>query len=231
MTHICVSKLTIIGPNNGLSPGRRQAIIWTNGGILLIGPLGTNFIEILIGIQTFSFKKMHLKMSAKWRPFCLGLNVLTGYHPHDLSRNLFNGCNVMYVLRDQYDGCWWPGACLAPGHLQPPCRRRPTVTYQGPLNVMVPELLIHPSRLVHCHWDDRISVFRIHYSDVIMGAMASQITDASIVYSTIYLDADQRKHQSSASLAFVRGIRQWSVNSPLKGPVARKMFPLDDVIM
>ena len=71
-----VFKLTIIGSDNGLLPGRRQAIIWTNTGILLIGPLGTNFIEILIGIQTFSFKKMHLKMSsAKWRPFCLGLNV------------------------------------------------------------------------------------------------------------------------------------------------------------
>ena len=72
----CVDKLTIIGSDNGLSPGRRQAIIWTNAGILLIGPLGTNSSEILIGIETFSFKKMHLKMSsAKWRPFCLGLSV------------------------------------------------------------------------------------------------------------------------------------------------------------
>ena len=60
-----------------MSPGRRQAIIWTNAGILLIGPLETNFIDILVGIQTFSVKKMHLKMSsAKWRPFCLGLNEL-----------------------------------------------------------------------------------------------------------------------------------------------------------
>ena len=76
VTHICVGKLTIIGSDNGLSPRRRQAIIWTNAGILLIGPLGTNFSEIQIGIQTFSFKKMYLKMgSAKWRPFCLGLNV------------------------------------------------------------------------------------------------------------------------------------------------------------
>ena len=76
MTHICVGKLTIIGSDNGLSPAWRQAIIWTNAGILLIGPLGTNFSEILIRIQTFSFTKMHLKMlSAKWRPFCLGLNV------------------------------------------------------------------------------------------------------------------------------------------------------------
>ena len=77
--HICVVRQTIIGSDNGLSPGRRQAIIWINAGILLIGPLGTNFSEILIGIQTFSFKKMRLKMlSAKWRPFCLGLNELNG---------------------------------------------------------------------------------------------------------------------------------------------------------
>ena len=76
MTHICVIKLTIIGSDNGLSPGRHQAIIWTNAGVLLIGPLGTKFSEILIGIQPFSFRKMHLKMtSAKWRPICLGLNV------------------------------------------------------------------------------------------------------------------------------------------------------------
>ena len=78
MTHICVSKLTIIVSDNGLSPNRRQAIIWTNAGILLIGPLGTNFSEILIKILTFSLKKMRLKVSsAKRRPFCLGLNVLT----------------------------------------------------------------------------------------------------------------------------------------------------------
>ena len=70
VTHICVSKLTIIGSDNGLSPGRRQAIIWTNDGILLIGPLGTNFSEILIEIHTFSFKKLHLKTSSGiWRPF------------------------------------------------------------------------------------------------------------------------------------------------------------------
>ena len=65
--YICVSKLTIIGSDNGLSPDRRHAIIWTNAGILLIWTLGTNFSEILSEIHTFSFKKMHLKMSsAKW---------------------------------------------------------------------------------------------------------------------------------------------------------------------
>ena len=77
MTHICVNRINIIGSYNGLSPGRRQAIIWTNAGILLIWPLGTNFSEMLIQIHTFSFMKMHVKMSsAKWRPFCLGLNGL-----------------------------------------------------------------------------------------------------------------------------------------------------------
>ena len=75
--HICVSKLTIIGTDNGLSPDRRQALIWANAGILLIEPLGTKFSEIFIKIYTFSFRKMHLKMSSgKWWPFCLGFNVL-----------------------------------------------------------------------------------------------------------------------------------------------------------
>ena len=64
-----------------------------------------------------------------------------------------------------------------------------------------------------------------------MGTMASQITSLTIVYSTVYSGADQRKHQSSASLAFVRGIHRRPVNSPHKGPVTRKMFPFDDVIM
>ena len=64
-----------------------------------------------------------------------------------------------------------------------------------------------------------------------MGAMASQISNLTIVYWTIYSGADQRKYQSSTSLAFVRGIHGWPVNSPHKGPVAWKMFPFDDVIM
>ena len=70
-----------------------------------------------------------------------------------------------------------------------------------------------------------------HYSDVIMGRIASQITSLASVYSTVYSGEDQRKHQSSASLAFVRGIHRRLVNSPHKGPVTRKMFPFDDVIM
>ena len=72
---------------------------------------------------------------------------------------------------------------------------------------------------------------KYHYIDVIMSTMASQITSLMIVYSSIYWGADQRKHQSSASLAFVRGFHRGPVISPHKWPVTRKMFPLDDVIM
>ena len=78
------------------------------------------------------------------------------------------------------------------------------------------------TKLPFCH---------LHYNDVIMGAMASQITSLNIVYSTVYSGADQRKHHSSVSLAFVRGVHRWPVNSPQKWPVTRKMFPFDDVIM
>ena len=88
VTHICISKITIIGSDNGLSPGRRQTIIWTNVGILFIGPLGTNFNETSIEIHTFLFKKIHLKLpSGKWRPFCLGLNVLTMPNSYFLSHS------------------------------------------------------------------------------------------------------------------------------------------------
>ena len=75
------------------------------------------------------------------------------------------------------------------------------------------------------------SFLKKHYSDVIMGAIASQITILTIIYLILFSGADQRKHQSSASLAFVRGIHRWPVNAPHKWPVTRKMFPSDDVIM
>ena len=84
MTHIFVSKLTIIGSDNGLSPDRRQAIIWTNAKILLIGPLGTHVSETLIEIHSFSFQENEFEMSSgKGRPFCLGLNLLNASWRHD----------------------------------------------------------------------------------------------------------------------------------------------------
>ena len=76
-----------------------------------------------------------------------------------------------------------------------------------------------------------LALWQCHYNDVIMSTIASQITSLTIVYSTVYSGADQRKRQSSASLAFVQGIHRGPVNSPHKGPVTRKMFPFDDVIM
>ena len=86
--HIWISKLTIIGSDNGLSPVGYQAIIWTNVVSLSIGPVGTNFNQLVFKIQTFSFTKMHLKMSGKWRPFCLSLNVLT---PHQTVSGIILG--------------------------------------------------------------------------------------------------------------------------------------------
>ena len=124
VTHICVGNLTIIGPDNGLAPGRRQAITWTNVGILLIGPLGANFSEILIEILTFSFKKMRFKVSsAKWRPFCHGLNVLMNLAT-DKFQYMHPACGVTFVCplntgrwigtqtcEDRSEQCisfWWP---------------------------------------------------------------------------------------------------------------------------
>ena len=118
LMHICVSRLVIIGSDNGLSLGRRQAIIWTNAGILLIGPWGTNFSEISIKILTFSFTKMHLKVSSgKWWPFCLGLNVLidflfvSGEYTlqwcwqliYETGNNVFSG--IWYFIAPQQ--IWW----------------------------------------------------------------------------------------------------------------------------
>ena len=116
MTHICVNKLTIIGSDNGLSPGQRQAIIWTNAGILkkkkkdagilLTEHLRTNFSEILNEIDTFSFKKIYLQMlSGKWWPFCLGLNVLNNSAWVMEMADMFQ--NVM-----QKNNKPWLGMCL-----------------------------------------------------------------------------------------------------------------------
>ena len=87
-----------------------------------------------------------------------------------------------------------------------------------------PDICHHMASLCHNEWTR-------NYNGVIMSPMASQITSLTIVYSAVYSGTYQRKHQSSASLAFVRRIYRWPVNSRHKGPVTRKMFPFDDVIM
>ena len=99
VTHICVGNLTIIGSDNGLSPGRCQAISWTNIGILLIGPLGTNFSEMLIEIHTFSFKKIYFYMSSgKWRPFCLA---------SFLQRHCATGSSTCFFSNQLHDWFIW----------------------------------------------------------------------------------------------------------------------------
>ena len=99
VTHICVGKLIIIGSDNGLSPDRRQAIIWTNAELLPIGPLRKYFSENLIKMQQFSLKKMHVKMSsAKWRLSCLGLNVLSGETFYRQISRSFEGATLDVIM-------------------------------------------------------------------------------------------------------------------------------------
>ena len=126
VTHWSVSKLTIIGSDDGLSPGRHQAIIWNNAGILLTGPLGTNLSEILIVINAFSFKKMRFNMSSgKWRQFCLGLNVLTLWPQRDvvIISNIQSPKNTCYRLCSRARILWCCSPVNTTEHL---CCRQPT---------------------------------------------------------------------------------------------------------
>ena len=181
VTHLCVSKLTTIGSDNGLSPGRRQAIIWTNVESLLIEPLWTNFSDILVETHTFSFKKMRLKISSgKRRPFCLGLNVLMSIK--------YETSPYCHCLNDipQFD------------------RAR---------NFGFQTILMH------------------HYYDVIMGAIASQITSLAVVYSTVYSAQIKENIKAPRHWPLCGEFYRRPVNSPHKWPVTRKMFPFDDFIM
>ena len=103
-----------------------------------------------------------------------------------------------------------------------------------PNHMREPQAVYNAYRKISAGWhqmDDRQILKALHYNDVRMSTVASQITSLTNVYSTVYSDADQRKHQSSASLAFVWGNHRGPVTSPHKWPVTRKMFPFDDVIM
>ena len=97
------------------------------------------------------------------------------------------------------------------------------MTYSAERNVLHPHVFINEMK--------RTKYRRLHYDDVIMTMLASQITSLTVVYSIVYSGVNQRKHQSSASLAFVWEIHRGPVNFPHKWPVTRKMFPFDDVIM
>ena len=107
--------------------------------------------------------------------------------------------------------------------------------YIGPLKEMRSLFIMHATNIISCYFISSstrcvtsetyfcskrmASSVPYHYNDVIMGAMTSQITSLTIVYSIVYSGANQRKHQSSESLAFVRGIQRWQMNSPHKWPV------------
>ena len=115
VTHIYVSEIIIIRPDNGLSPGRRQAIIWTNARILSIGPLGINVSESLIEIIRFSFKKMLLKMSAKWRLFRRGTEFTVSFaqtdryfilQKHNSSRYQIDKAVKPYIKVNFYNFGW-----------------------------------------------------------------------------------------------------------------------------
>ena len=109
------------------------------------------------------------------------------------------------------------------------------LTFRIDMNYWLDPLLVKPSMILYNYIPHFTLIHATldtwHYDDVIMGAMASQITSLTIVYSTVYPSIDHIKHQSSASLAFVRGIHRGPVNSPHKLPVTRKMFPFHNVIM
>ena len=120
-------------------------------------------------------------------------------------------CVTMYDWTDQNNGINIQDNTLRTKYVENKSVNRPHYMYQWTCVVKI--------------------VWESHYNDVILSAMAPQITSLTIVYSTVYSRRRWKKHQSSSSLAFVRGIHRWPVNSPHKGPVTRKMFPLDDVIM
>ena len=106
--HICISKLTMIVSDNGLSPGWHQAIIWVNVGIFLIGPLGTKFSEILIKIYIFSLKTIHLKMSSgKLGPFCHSLDVWKADNSAKANWDQMGSilCPVLMLAKMNYSVC------------------------------------------------------------------------------------------------------------------------------
>ena len=125
------------------------------------------------------------------------------------------------------------GACLAADLAATNIQQRGTGSYRASVLFLIfNNLRSWLTKYVYFHKHSIVCImYLIHYNDVIMTTMASQITSLTIVYSIVYSGPDQRKYQSSASLAFVWGIHRGSVNSPHKWPVTRKMFPFDDVIM
>ena len=166
-----------------------------------------------------SWWRHQMEIFSALQALCAGIAPITGEFP--AQRPVTRGFDAFFDLRlnIRLSKQWWGWWSETPSH--PLWRRCNVLADQG-----TQELL--NGILCGDYWHGCVL---LHYGDVIIGTIASQITSLTIVYSTIYSDADQRKHQSSASLAFVRGIHRGPVNFPQKWPVTRKMFPFDDVIM
>ena len=172
--------------------------------------------------------------------------------PRDIKSSLYSVIITNHTMESQMNPIicvhWWATECL----LWIFCRKSVIKRFHFIMHAYQPQnyknMMINPLRPSDAIWQHKSSSTLAlemdcchslegkprlpgHYDDVIMSAIASQFTILTIVYSIVYSDADQRKHQSSASLAFVRGIHRGPVNSPHKWQVARKMFPFDDVIM
>ena len=185
-------------------------------------------------LQYFDDDVMTWKCFQHYWPFVSKKNPVTGGFPSQGTNNAKLWCFFLvslYKLLNNESRCCWS---------ETPWRSC-DVTVMSKCRVLsgtpqVEQITIFNRR---CNGEnfDRMNLIHIcsfastHCSDVIMGTMASQITNLTIVYSTVYSDAGPRKHQSSASLAFVRGIHRRSGNSPHKWPVTRKMCPFDYVIM
>ena len=171
----------------------------------------------------------HMETFSTLLAICTGNSPVTGESPQQrpVTRNIgvFFDLRLNKWLSKQLWGWWFetPSCPLWRHSNTMPCLLHVFITTLRKWSMVYCD-----TRLQYENWD-WTHHFSIKY--VIMGAIASQITSLTIVYSTVYSGADQRKHQSSASLAFVRGIHRGPVNSPHKWPVTRKMFPFDDVIM
>ena len=205
--------------DNGLAPNKRRAIIWTH--------------DNLVSWRIYAICKYTLSSTSRAR---LVGNIR---YPSEIHLKLkFREISFVYKIRfsAKFKNYWiWANEILFKMNypiLHCSVQNLKTIGYgqtrflfkmNYPILHEIPYITQHP-------WTQH-SYSELHYSDVTISMMASQITSLTIVYSTVHLGADQRKHQSSPAPAFVRGIHRWPVNSPHKGPVTRKMFPFDDAIM
>ena len=199
-----------------------------------------NFKENYNKWWIFSLSKNFKMTSANWQPFCLGCNVLTGY---DNIKFPFTDVHMTYYCdicpREQIVSfllhyiirLYWSMTILSWANNM---NRWSNTSHRIGRRQWLRWKL---SGLVKILWSVFVPKKHViyksnqHYNDLTMSAMTSQIISLTIVYSSVYSGTDKRKHQSSASLAFVREIHRSPVNFPHKGPVKRKMCPFDDVIM